>query len=578
MYQPFHNPTLSKFPDLYSVLIPKNHLFRKLRDTIDFYEIIILLKDKYSMEVGALSAPLELLLKLLFLKSMFQLSDRDLVERARYDMAFKFFLGLNPEDELIHPSTLSKFRTIRLKDTNFMDLLIQMSVKYALRKKVLDPNAAIIVDGTHTKSNFNQVTPAEYLLNLAKAIRKALYRSGDAEKWKRVFPEKPGASTLDEVIEYCRALIEIIRMEPDLEFSVDIHTKINYLEEKIEDIERLQEEYLKEAMAKEAKKRAQAAAKTTSSTSASPESPAKQDESKETRQANKQGPAPCTEIELSADRSKPLSFNDKPIETKQMGKIFSHDPDAKVGHKTSDTSFFGYKEHVAMAENGIVVAAIVTSGQFNEGAQLGALVQKARDNDMEVGTVIGDMAYSGKENLSLARAPKKDGGEFKLVSKLNPMISAASLDQERDGFTYNKDAGMFVCPMGHMAVRKEHNRSSQNNKNPQIRYFFDGSKCAGCPRDGTCHKKGTKYHRYTVTIPTELHKDQQKFQETDEFKAAMSQRYKIEAKNSDLKHHYGLKKAISSGLFAMQVQGGMAIYAANMMRAIRLEEAKKAGK
>ena len=34
----------------------------------------------------------------------------------------------------------------------------------------------------------------------------------------------------------------------------------------------------------------------------------------------------------------------------------SKDNDAKIGHKTADTSFFGYKTHIAMTEERIITA------------------------------------------------------------------------------------------------------------------------------------------------------------------------------------------------------------------------------
>ena len=43
--------------------------------------------------------------------------------------------------------------------------------------------------------------------------------------------------------------------------------------------------------------------------------------------------------------------------------LISEDKDAKVGHKTADSSFFGYKTHVAMSEERIITAATVTTGE-----------------------------------------------------------------------------------------------------------------------------------------------------------------------------------------------------------------------
>lgn len=53
----------------------------------------------------------------------------------------------------------------------------------------------------------------------------------------------------------------------------------------------------------------------------------------------------------------------------------SIDTDAKTGYKTANTSFFGYKTHIAMTEERIITAAIITSGEKTDGKNL-ALWQK----------------------------------------------------------------------------------------------------------------------------------------------------------------------------------------------------------
>jgi hypothetical protein len=49
--------------------------------------------------------------------------------------------------------------------------------------------------------------------------------------------------------------------------------------------------------------------------------------------------------------------------------------------------------------------------------------------------------------------------------------------QQENTFDYNKDAGMFVCPAGHMAIRKLLQVKKVNGKSPIDTYFFDVEKC-----------------------------------------------------------------------------------------------------
>src|SRR5690606_34030625 len=48
------------------------------------------------------------------------------------------------------------------------------------------------------------------------------------------------------------------------------------------------------------------------------------------------------------------------------------------------------------------------------------------------------------------------------------------------------------------------------------------------------------------------------------------ERYKIEAKNSELKHRHGYDVVKSSGLIGMELQGAMAIFTVNIKRILKL--------
>ena len=247
----------------------------------------------------------------------------------------------------------------------------------------------------------------------------------------------------------------------------------------------------------------------------------------------------------------------------------SVDEDAKVGHKTADSEFFGFKTHLAMTQERIITAAIVTSGEKHDGKQLAGLVEKSRSAGMEVDTVIGDGAYSEKDNIEYAK------DNFALVSKLSLTVTKGCR-REDDGFEYNKDAGMYVCPAGHMAVSKtkRHNRQPERKENPRLVYYFDIKKCKRCPMREGCYKAGSKSKTYSVSITSDIQKEHQSFQETAQFKELSTQRYKIEAKNSELKNRHGYTRSYSNGIQSMRIQGATAIFCANLKRIITLMNEK----
>ncbi len=121
--------------------------------------------------------------------------------------------------------------------------------------------------------------------------------------------------------------------------------------------------------------------------------------------------------------------------------IFSKDADAKTGHKSADSSFFGYKTHIAMSEERIITAAVVTSGEKGDGPELPKLLAMSQENGMEVDTIIGDAAYSGKENLKIALEQ-----DIKIVARLNPSITQG-FRKDEDKFVITKmPTYLFVLP------------------------------------------------------------------------------------------------------------------------------------
>ncbi len=472
---------ISSFSVLYDMIVPKENLLRKINELIDFSFIYPELMDKYCLINGRNAESPIRLFKYLLLKTIYDVSDVDVVERSGYDMSFKYFLGMTPEEGVIHSSTLTKFRKLRLKDTDLLNLLINKTVRIAVEKGIL-VSKSIIVDATHTLSRSNPFLAIEVLRERSKLLRKIVY-SYD-ETWKERMPEKPKEDDLEKELVYSKDLEERIAKDGSISSIPAVKEKLNLLKETIEDT---QENY-----------------------------------------------------------------------------ILSKDMDAKTGHKSSDSSFFGYKTHLAMSEERIITAAVVTSGEKGDGPVLAELLEISQQNGIEVDTIIGDGAYSGKDNLSMGNEQN-----IKIVAKLNPFI-AQGFRKDEDKFDYNKDAAMFVCPAGHIAIRKACQGRKNVGKNQAETYYFDVEKCKSCPLKKGCYKEGAKTKTYSVTIKSDLHQDQIAFQQTDEYKQKAKHRYKIEAKNSELKNVHGYDRAIAYGMANMQMQGALAIFTVNLKRIFKL--------
>jgi transposase len=471
----------SEHSSLYDLIVPKDNLLRKINDLIDFSFIYDELLNKYCTNNGRMAESPVRMFKYLLLKTIYTVSDVDVVERSLYDMSFKYFLDMTPEDGVIDPSSLTKFRKLRLKDTDLLNLLINKTVIIAIEKGIIR-SKSIIVDATHTLSRSNPFSAIEVLRERSKLLRKTVYIFDD--QFKEHMPQKNTDNDLEKELAYCKELETRIENEPSISSIPAVKEKLNLLKETVEDT--------------------------------------------------------------------------------QENFTLSKDTDAKTGHKSAESSFFGYKTHLAMTEERIITAAVITSGEKGDGPELPKLLEISQENGIDVETIIGDAAYSGKENLKITSEQN-----IKIVARLNPSITQG-FRKDEDKFDYNKDADRFVCPAGHLAIRKARQGVKDVGKNQVDTYYFDVEKCKSCPLKEGCYKEGSKTKTYSVSIKSELHQDQMAFQETEYYKEKAKHRYKIEAKNSELKNVHGYDKAISYGITNMQMQGAIAIFTVNLKRILKI--------
>jgi IS5 family transposase len=239
------------------------------------------------------------------------------------------------------------------------------------------------------------------------------------------------------------------------------------------------------------------------------------------------------------------------------------DEDATIGHKSIDSSYFGYKSHIAMTDERLISAIEVTTGSSADTNELKNLVEKSEANGIDVDEVLGDKAYSSKDNIEYC-----EGKGIKLVSRLSSAVSNGS--SRDDGFVYNKDAGTMQCPEGHLAMRCDERQGKSGNQHNV--YAFSVKKCRKCPRCGTCYT-GKTYKTCSMTIKRgDTHQKQYEFEQTEYFNARIKDRYKIEAKNAELKECHGLRRCKYTGLAGMKIQMYFTAFVANAKRIVKLSE------
>lgn len=156
---------------IYSILydkIPENHTLKRINEAVDFSFINELLEESYSKHYGRPAKEPELMVKLLVLKHLYNLSDTRVMEEASLNLAYMYFLGINPEEDLPHPSLLAKFRVHRLKEVS-IDQIISEIVRQCVSKGIIE-GKSVSVDATHTAANTFKATAERVMKYFAKKI------------------------------------------------------------------------------------------------------------------------------------------------------------------------------------------------------------------------------------------------------------------------------------------------------------------------------------------------------------------------------------------------------------------------
>ncbi len=440
----------SSFTGIYDTVIPKNHLLRKIAENIDFSFVNKLMEKCYCIDFGRPAYEPELILKTLFLKLLYDLSDREVISRCQTDMAFKFFLGLDPEDDVPDASLLAKFRTMRITEEELQEFLNE-TVRQALDNNIIK-SKTIIVDSTHSRSKHTAQTPTQILREMTKNLRKEIHRTQN--EISNIFPEKPTVENdIFEEIDYTKALVNAL-------LKVDLKSE--------------------------------------------------------------------------------------------------NDEDAKIGHKSEDNDFFGYKSHIAMTEEGIITGLSVTNGTAADNKEFENIVNQTLETGVEVNDIAGDKAYSTSDILKFGIDKN-----INIISKLKENVGSKEFNDEYVSF--NKDADTYECKNGCLA------KKNKVRKNGTIGYSFYRADCEKCPFAKEClGNTNDGYKQILQNVNHEIFEEQRTFETTEHFKEKHKVRWKIEQRNSHLKNRYGLNKTYGTGLWSMKAQSFLTAFTANIIKITKL--------
>ena len=131
----FEAKQLNFYSQLYNK-IPENHILKKINSAISLEFINDLLKDSYCSNFGRPAKEPEMMIRILILQYLYNLSDERIIEELQVNLAYMWFIGVNPDYVMPDSSLLCKFRKMRLKETT-LDEVITEIVRQCVEKGII---------------------------------------------------------------------------------------------------------------------------------------------------------------------------------------------------------------------------------------------------------------------------------------------------------------------------------------------------------------------------------------------------------------------------------------------------------
>jgi len=245
---------------LYSILynkIPENHILKRINHAVDFSFINKMLEDSYCKYYGRPAKEPEMMAKLLILQYLYNLSDEQVIEDTMVNLAYMWFIGINPEDSLPDPSLLSKFRTQRLKGSTLDDIIKEV-VRQCVEKGIIK-GTGISIDCTHTEANTVKLVPERVMKRLAQKILKNLEKetgeipeeiNQDIPDYKQIEDHKQAKATMKS---YLEGLIETAEKHINPEEAVETQKVIDTAKEILDDPKFMEQKGVRSIVDKDAR-------------------------------------------------------------------------------------------------------------------------------------------------------------------------------------------------------------------------------------------------------------------------------------------------------------------------------------
>lgn len=492
-------------------LIPEGDYFRLFREKVwplfDDAEFAHL----YTEKTGRPSKSPAVMTMALILQRQLNVSDREMENRARYDIRVKYALGIDLDDYGFDHSLLGKHRD-RLRENNLDKQAFEHVIKAVIEAGLIQPDEVQRTDSTHMIADIAFVSTRKLIFQAMREILFA-WRNYNNKTFKQI------ASEFEAYLEKRPKTVNEIKLS-----SEEKHSKLT---QTVLDARRLVE--LVEA----------------------------HDFNEKTKVYKR------TEV-LKQILNENIDGDDDPKEKDKEDKprnrvISGSDPDARTGSKSNKKHFDGYKVHTTESvKNHFITNIEVTAGNILDHEPTVEMVVEQKKIGLHPSKLIADKAYGTGANI---RELRKD--EITLVAPPKEKISRTGLMKINE-FLYDATKQTVTCPSGEITTTKYYNKRYDTTV-----FTFPKETCCNCPLQSKCTTNSTGRKISISEYYFEL-KEAVEYAKTEQYKQDMKLRPMIEGKQSEMVRYHGLRRAAYRGIEKTKVQAYFTAVAVNLKRFFRL--------
>jgi len=502
-------------------LVPEDDFYRIFRE-----KVAVLIKDEhfedmYCKDNGRPAISPALLACAHIIKSLRNLSDREMEEACMYDIRIKHALGLEIDERPFDHSSLNDFRQ-RLLENGYEKVVFDKILSHLIAEGLIDKNEMQRIDATHIIADIAVPTAIRLIRKTTFEVLKVLkHRRKDV--WEKIakeidigdyhrksinkeIPWKP------EERQHKNALVKVVAearivygYSEKLRLGQGFTHKVNMLKEVLN----------------------------------------------QNVQSDEDG-----RVRLLQGKERPKDAIVSPV-----------DPDARFGAKSQSKKFVGYKANITeTVESRYITNITVTKGNTYDGDETVVLVAGLkRDHGLSPEKLIGDAAYGSGKNRHIVA----DWG----VQMVAPFAEKNPVQDifPKSRFKFDEARKVVTCPMG-----TESYKSTYNMKRCDTSYYFPSQVCAACEVQDKCTTSAKNWRIITIGLWNKELTEAERFNRTGEYRKLMKKRCLIEPTNSDLKNNCGMKRAWYRGEVKVGLQCLFAAAAVNAKRWINgiLEKVK----